>query len=169
MGTLKVPVTRHDHIRGPANAPVTLVEYGDYECPGCGAAHPIVKLVLKHFGRRLRFVFRHFPLTQVHPNAEPAAESAEFAGAHGLFWEMHDGIYENQDRLSLTASVCARQGFGTVRTGIARCPGEREICPEGQKRLYRRRAQRRERHAVILHQWTSAPGNLRVGGPRPGN
>ena len=100
MGTLKVPVTQHDHIQGPANAPVTLVEYGDFECPGCGAAHPIVKLVLRHFGRRLRFVFRHFPLTQVHPNAEPAAESAEFAGAYGLFWEMHDGIYENQDRLS---------------------------------------------------------------------
>jgi hypothetical protein len=88
MGTLKVPVTRHDHIRGPANAPVTLVEYGDYECPGCGAAYPIVNLVLEHFGPRLRFVFRHFPLTQVHPNAEPAAESAEFAGAHGLFWDM---------------------------------------------------------------------------------
>ena len=100
MGTLKVPVTQHDHIRGPMNAPATLVEYGDYECPGCGAAHPIVNLVLEHFGSRLRFVFRHFPLTQVHPNAEPAAESAEFAGAHGRFWEMHDGIYENQDRLS---------------------------------------------------------------------
>ncbi|HEX3430417.1 MAG TPA: thioredoxin domain-containing protein [Rhizomicrobium sp.] len=100
MGTLKVPVTQHDHIKGPADAPVTLVEYGDYECPGCGAAYPIVNLVVEHFGRRLRFVFRNFPLTQVHPNAEPAAESAEFAGAHGRFWEMHDGIYENQDRLS---------------------------------------------------------------------
>jgi protein-disulfide isomerase len=100
MGTLRVPVTQHDHIKGPMNAPATLVEYGDYECPGCGAAHPIVNLVLEHFGSRLRFVFRHFPLTQVHPNAEPAAESAEFAGEYGLFWEMHDGIYENQDRLS---------------------------------------------------------------------
>jgi protein-disulfide isomerase len=100
MGTLKVPVTQHDHIKGPANAPVTLVEYGDYECPACGAAYPIVNLVLDHFGPKLRLVFRHFPLTQVHPNAKPAAESAEFAGAHGRFWEMHDGIYENQDRLS---------------------------------------------------------------------
>jgi protein-disulfide isomerase len=100
MGTLRVPVTQHDHIKGAANAPVTLVEYGDYECPHCGAAHPIVNLVLQHFGPKLRFIFRHFPLTQVHPNAEPAAESAEFAGAHGRFWEMHDGIYENQDRLS---------------------------------------------------------------------
>ena len=100
MGTLKVPVTLHDHVKGPATAPVTLVEYGDYECPGCGAAYPIVNLVLKHFGPKIRFVFRHFPLTQVHPNAEPAAETAEFAGAHRLFWEMHDGIYENQERLS---------------------------------------------------------------------
>ncbi|HEY1979588.1 MAG TPA: thioredoxin domain-containing protein [Xanthobacteraceae bacterium] len=100
MGTLRVPVTQHDHIKGPMNAPATLVEYGDYECPGCGAAHPIVNRVLEHFGSRLRFVFRHFPLTLVHPNAESAAESAEFAGAYRLFWEMHDGIYENQDRLN---------------------------------------------------------------------
>jgi protein-disulfide isomerase len=76
-----------------------MVEYGDYECPGCGAAYPIVNAVLEHFGPKLRFVFRHFPLTQVHPNAEAAAESAEFAGAHGRFWPMHDGIYENQDSL----------------------------------------------------------------------
>jgi protein-disulfide isomerase len=102
MATLKVPVTSADHVRGPVNAPVTLVEYGDYECPHCGAAHPIVQSVQQRFGNKLRFVFRHFPFNQIHPNAEPAAESAEFAGAHGLFWEMHDAIYENQDRLSLT-------------------------------------------------------------------
>lgn len=100
MGTLRVPVTQHDHIKGRVDAPVTLVEYGDYECSHCGAAHPIVNLVLERFGPNLRFIFRHFPLTQVHPYAEPAAESAEFAGAHRRFWEMHDGIYENQDRLS---------------------------------------------------------------------
>jgi protein-disulfide isomerase len=101
MSTLKVPVTPLDHVKGPANAPVTLVEYGDYECPHCGAAHPIVNLVQEHFGPRLRFVFRHFPLSQVHPHAESAAESAEFAGAHRRFWEMHDGLFENQDRLGL--------------------------------------------------------------------
>jgi protein-disulfide isomerase len=101
MSMLRAPVTPHDHVRGPASAPVTLVEYGDYECPHCAAAHPIVNLVQEHFGPRLRFVFRHFPMSQVHPNAESAAESAEFAGAHGRFWEMHDGIYENQDRLGL--------------------------------------------------------------------
>jgi protein-disulfide isomerase len=101
MSTLRAPVTPLDHVKGAANAPVTLVEYGDYECPHCGAAHPIVNLVQEHFGPRLRFVFRHFPLMQVHPNAETAAESAEFAGAHRRFWEMHDGIFENQDRLGV--------------------------------------------------------------------
>jgi protein-disulfide isomerase len=99
MGTLRVPVTEHDHILGPANALVTLVEYGDYQCPYCGAAYPLVNQVLQYFGPKLRYVFRHFPLTQVHPEAEAAAESAEFAGAHGRFWEMHDGLYQNQDRL----------------------------------------------------------------------
>jgi protein-disulfide isomerase len=99
MATLKVPVTPEDHIQGDPDAELTLVEYGDYECPHCGRAYGIVKRVQKHFGRRLRFVFRNFPLTQIHPNAQTAAEAAEFAGAHGRFWEMHDRIYENQDRL----------------------------------------------------------------------
>jgi protein-disulfide isomerase len=94
------PITPHDHVRGPASAPVTLVEYGDYQCPYCGMAHPIVKQVQKQFEQSLRFCFRHFPLTQIHPFAETAAETAEFAGAHGKFWEMHDGIYVNQDKLN---------------------------------------------------------------------
>jgi protein-disulfide isomerase len=102
MSTLKTPVTQTDHIRGPANAPITLVEYGDYECPHCAAAHPIVGQVQLHFGERMRFVYRHFPLTEIHPHAGIAAESAEFAGAAGLFWDMHDALFENQDRLSLT-------------------------------------------------------------------
>lgn len=97
MAVLKVPVTTDDHIQGDPHAPITLVEYGDYECPHCGAAHPHVKLVQQHFGRQLRFVFRHFPLTEIHPNAASAAETAEFAGAHGRFWEMHDLLFENQE------------------------------------------------------------------------
>lgn len=101
MANLKVPVTPSDHIRGPDRAPVTLVEYGDYECPHCGAAHPVLQQLRGHFANSLRFVFRHFPLAQIHPLAEPAAETAEFAGAHGRFWEMHDGIYDNQERLAL--------------------------------------------------------------------
>jgi protein-disulfide isomerase len=78
---------------------VTLVEYGDYECPHCGRAHPIVKAVQERFGDQLCFVFRHFPLTQIHPHAQRAAEAAEAAGAQGAFWEMHDLLYENQDAL----------------------------------------------------------------------
>ena len=101
MGTLRVPVMQHEHIKGSENAPVTLVEYGDYECPFCGAAHPIVYQVLQHFDPKLRFVFRHFPVTQVDPFAEGAAETAEFAGAHARFWQMHDGLYENQERLGV--------------------------------------------------------------------
>jgi protein-disulfide isomerase len=99
MSRLSVPVHAGDHVQGDLNAPCTLVEYGDYQCPSCGAAYPIVKRVQKHFGKHLAFVFRNFPLTQLHPFAEPAAETAEFAAAHGKFWQMHDLLYENQNRL----------------------------------------------------------------------
>ena len=95
MAKLAVPVNAQDHIRGNANAPLTLLEYGDYQCPYCGAAYPIVEQVRQHFGDRLRFVFRHFPLTQVHPAAESAAEAAEAAGAQGKFWDMHDYLFEH--------------------------------------------------------------------------
>jgi protein-disulfide isomerase len=99
MATLKVPVTAEDHAQGPESADVTLVEYGDYECPHCGRAHSIVQQVQKQLGKRLRFVFRNFPLTEIHPHAEAAAEVAEFAGTQGKFWEMHDRLFENQERL----------------------------------------------------------------------
>jgi protein-disulfide isomerase len=99
MSKLSVPVSDKDHRQGDPDAPCTLVEYGDYQCPSCGQAYPIVKRVQKHFGKRLLFVFRNFPLSEMHPYAEPAAETAEFAGAHHKFWEMHDLLYENQDRL----------------------------------------------------------------------
>lgn len=100
MAKLKVPVGPADHAQGPAEAPVTLVEYGDYECPHCGHAYPIVKALQKRFGSQLRFVFRNFPLREIHPNAEAAAETAEFAATQDKFWEMHDLIYENQQDLS---------------------------------------------------------------------
>ena len=99
MSTLKIGVSPQDHAQGAVNAPVTLVEYGDYQCPHCGHAYPIVKRIQKHFGPRLRFVFRNFPLGEMHPEAVAAAETAEFAGANGKFWEMHDGLFENQQRL----------------------------------------------------------------------
>ncbi|MGH9880986.1 MAG: DsbA family protein, partial [Pyrinomonadaceae bacterium] len=96
---LVVPVSKPDHIRGPATAPVTLVEYGDYECPYCGAAHLITSKILEATPDRLRFVFRHFPLSEVHPHAKLAAEAAEAAGAQGRFWPMHDLLFENQQTL----------------------------------------------------------------------
>ena len=98
--TLTLPVSEdRDHSQGPADAPVTLVEYGDYECPYCGAAYPIVKEVQSRLGDGLRFVFRNFPITTSHPHAEQAAEAAETAAAQGKFWEMHDVLYENQRNL----------------------------------------------------------------------
>jgi len=96
---LSPPVSERDHIVGPATAAITLVEYGDYECPYCGAAHPIVKEVRRRMGNSLRFAFRHFPLSRMHPHAERAAEAAEAAGAQGKFWQMHDMLYENQAAL----------------------------------------------------------------------
>ncbi len=99
MAKLSIPVNAKDHRQGDPSAPCTLVEYGDYQCPSCGQAYPIVKRLQKHFGKQLSFVFRNFPLTQMHPYAEAAAETAEFAGSHDKFWEMHDQLYENQERL----------------------------------------------------------------------
>ena len=97
---LTLPVSKErDHILGPETAPVTLVEYGDYECPHCGAAHSIVKQIQEAMGDDLRFVFRHFPLTQIHPHAERAAEAAEAAGAQRRFWTMHDLLFEHQQTL----------------------------------------------------------------------
>lgn len=96
---LSVPISKRDHIQGPINAASTLVEYGDYECPYCGRAYSIVKAVQKSLGDDLCFAFRNFPLTNMHPHAEHAAEAAESAGVQGKFWEMHDTLYENQDAL----------------------------------------------------------------------
>jgi protein-disulfide isomerase len=97
---LTAPVTEdRDHIQRPGDAAVTLVEYGDYECPYCGAAYPIVKEVQARMGTTLRFVFRNFPITTSHPHAEQAAEAAEAAAVQDRFWQMHDVLFENQKRL----------------------------------------------------------------------
>jgi diadenylate cyclase len=93
------PVGTTDHVRGPEDAPVTLVKYGDYECPYCGQLHPVLRELLERAGGRVRFVFRHFPLDSVHPRARRAALAAEAAASQGRFWEMHDLLYENQDEL----------------------------------------------------------------------
>jgi protein-disulfide isomerase len=99
MSTLIVPVNAGDHIQGSSDAPVTLVEYGDFQCPYCGEAFPIVKQLQKEMGRDLRFVFRNFPLTEIHRHALAAACAAEAAGLQDHFWEMHDMLYENQRKL----------------------------------------------------------------------
>ena len=96
---LTQPVSARDHAAGPADAPLTLVEYGDYQCPYCGAAYPVVKRLQKTLGKKLRFVFRNFPLTEAHPYALIAAEAAEAAALQDKFWEMHDLLFEEQTRL----------------------------------------------------------------------
>ncbi len=96
---LLVPDEATDHIIGPAGAPATLVEYGDFECPACVQAHGAVRIMLAHFGDHLRFVFRHFPLREAHPHAELAAEAAEAAGAQGKFWPMYDLLFTHSQHL----------------------------------------------------------------------
>jgi protein-disulfide isomerase len=100
MSKLIPEVNSGDHYHGNVNAKITLVEFGDFECPYCGRAHPLIKRLLKEKGKELHFVFRNFPLREIHPNAYAAALAAEAAGKQGKYWEMHDLIFENQDKLS---------------------------------------------------------------------
>src|SRR3984893_8114045 len=129
MANLKVLVGPADHTLGDEHAPVTLVEYGDYECPHCARAHPLVKALGEHFGKQLRFVYRHFPLTQIHPMAEPAAEAAEFAAANGHFWEMHNGIFENQQSLSLRLLAELAQALGLSSADLLSAFESRKFLP----------------------------------------
>jgi protein-disulfide isomerase len=110
---LALPVTPgRDHIRGPIDAPLTLVEYADFECPYCGMAYPIVENVIAQMGDQVRFVFRHFPLVQMHPHAEHAAEASEAADAQGKFWDMHHMLFENQESLSDPFLLGCAQSLG---------------------------------------------------------
>jgi protein-disulfide isomerase len=118
MAILRVPVNSGDHVQGPDNAPVTLLEYGDYQCPYCGRAYPVVKGVQRYFGPRLRFAFRHFPLTELHQFAEAASETAEFCGFYGRFWEAHDMLYENQDRLGVPLLLAIVRYLGLSEQGL---------------------------------------------------
>ena len=117
---LTPPVSERDHIAGPDDAPVTLVEYGDYECPYCGMAHPVVKRAQRELGKQLRFVFRNFPLAEAHPHAQTAAQAAEAAGAQGRFWEMHDMIFEHQDALEVKDLLGYAASLGLDAEQIAR-------------------------------------------------
>src|SRR6187455_721082 len=105
VARLTLPVGPRDHAQGRPDAAVTLVEYGDYECPHCGRAYPIVKEVQRRLGSKLRFVFRNFPLGESHPHAQHAAEAAEGAAIQGRFWEMHDTLFEHQRSLDDTHLV----------------------------------------------------------------
>jgi protein-disulfide isomerase len=97
---LSIPVGPEDHSRGPADAKLTVVEYGDYQCPYCGQAYPIVEQLMTTFADSMRLIFRNLPLADVHPHAEAAAEMAEAVALQGKFWEIHDALYENQRDLS---------------------------------------------------------------------
>ena len=121
-GTLTPPVGPEDHVQGLGTRPVTLVEYGDFECPHCGRAHPVVQQLQRELGDTLRFVFRHFPLREAHPHAEHAAEAAESAAARGgeeAFWEMHDLMFENQEALNDESLLAYAEAAGVDRTAVA--------------------------------------------------
>ncbi|HUJ09866.1 MAG TPA: DsbA family protein [Verrucomicrobiae bacterium] len=130
--TLAIPVGKRDHIQGPSSAVVTLVEYGDYQCPFCGDTYPVIKKLQKHFGEQLRFVFRNFPLARIHAYAERAAEAAEAAGGQGKFWEMHDYLFEHQDALDAENLVRA-----ATLLGLDMVKFEREVA----ERVYAKRVQ----------------------------
>ena len=98
--TLTVPVGPDDWSDGPEDAPVTFVEYGDFECPHCASMEPVLQELRRLAGPGMRFVYRHFPLTSSHPHAQSAAEAAEAAGAQGAFWPMHDALFANQQALT---------------------------------------------------------------------
>jgi protein-disulfide isomerase len=119
-GRLTPPVSEHDHSAGPGDAPVTLVEYGDYECPYCGMAYPIANAAQRALGSRLRFVFRNFPLAEIHPHARHAAQAAEAAAAQGKFWEMHDMLFEHQHALEDEDLIGYARSLGLDAERVAR-------------------------------------------------
>ena len=114
LGTsrLTTPPSPADHVRGPRNAPLILVEYGDYECPYCRQAHLMMPALERRFAGELAYVFRHFPVTTIHPQAEEAAEAAEAAGARGEFWRMHDLLFGNQDALGFENLIGYAKSLG---------------------------------------------------------
>jgi len=142
---LAEPQPTRDHIRGPADAPIKMLEYGDYECPYCGQAHPVVLAVKDELGDRLCFAFRNFPLANMHPHARQAAEAAEVAGAQGKFWEMHDVLFENQHALEAEDLVgCAP---------IHRRSAKSRSCTTRSRGFLCGRTRGSQWHPDIFHQW----------------
>jgi len=132
---LSVPVSSDDHAVGLENAPLTVVEYGDYECPYCGQAFAIIQALQKAFGDSLRFVFRNLPFADMHPHAQQAAEMAQAVGVQGKFWEMHDLLYENQRELgakalldySAQAGANVQEVVAAIKSGEPRTRVERDL------------------------------------------
>ena len=132
MSPLIIPPSERDHVQGSLDAPVILLEYGDYECPHCGRAHPILKQVIRALGDQLGFVFRNFPLSQIHPHAEKAAEAAEAADTFGgleKFWEMHDVLFENQEALGDEDLMVLAHEIGLDEKKVARALVTGEFAP----------------------------------------
>ena len=127
MSALRLPVNSDDHHLGNVNAAITLVEYGDFRCPYCRRAHPLVKRLLKEKGDELHFVFRNFPLTKIHPLAFPAAAAAEAAGKQNKFWEMHDMIFVNQNKLTNRFLLSSAETLGLEPVQFARDLTSKEI------------------------------------------
>jgi protein-disulfide isomerase len=117
--TLTVPVGPDDWSDGPADAPVTFVEYGDFECSHCGRMEPVLQELRRQAGAGMQFVYRHFPITGSHPHAEAAAEAAEAAGMQGAFWPMHDTLFANQDALTEPDLVNYAAGHGLNAETVA--------------------------------------------------
>jgi protein-disulfide isomerase len=136
VSQLTLPVTQSDHIRGSLDAPVTLVEYGDFECPHCGRAYPIVEQLIETLGDQLCFAFRNFPLTQIHPHSERAAEAAEAADALGgpdAYWGMHGTLFENQDALEDEDLVGYAKELGLETAAFARALQTGQFVPRVRK------------------------------------
>jgi protein-disulfide isomerase len=112
LAILTIPVSPDDHSRGPDGAPLVIVEYGDFECPFCGQAYPVVERLLQEFGEDMKLVFRHFPLSTIHPHARRAAQAAEAAGLQQRFWEMHSLLFTNQRRLDDDSLMSYAQRIG---------------------------------------------------------
>ena len=133
MSVLKLAVNSADHHQGNVNAAITLVEYGDFECPYCGRAHPLVKRLLKERGNELHFVFRNFPLRESHPHAYISAVAAEAAGKQDKFWEMHDLIFENQDKLNEDYLLSLAEDIGLDLAQFAKDSKSKQILNKIEK------------------------------------
>jgi protein-disulfide isomerase len=133
MSLQNAGITKEDHTQGESEAPLVLLEYGDFQCPSCGQAYEVIKKVQSYFGEDLLFCYRHFPLVEIHPYALPAAEAAEWAASHNRFWEMHDLIFENQEQLSPEMLLLTAKRLELNPEGLAAALDERKYLSRVQR------------------------------------